>query len=81
MELEPTEAERLLMPKALEKAMLLAEADRLIRAGRLADVLVENDKLVLQEGIGLTARECATLRRIWKRMRNRRMSRRRAGTK
>lgn len=81
LELEPTEAERLLMPRALQRAMPLAEADRLIRAGRLADVLAENDKLVLQRGIGLTSRECGALRRIWERMRNRRVSRRRAGIK
>lgn len=79
LELEPTEAERLLVPKVLKGAMPLAEADDLIRAGRLADVLAENDKLVLQNGLGLTDRECTMLRRIWDRMRNRRMSRRRSG--
>ena len=39
LELEPTEAERLLMPAKLNGAMPLAEADRLTRSGRLDDLL------------------------------------------
>jgi adenine-specific DNA-methyltransferase len=55
----------------------LAEADRLIRAGRLDAVLAENDRLVLREAIGLSAAECSCLREAWQRMRNRRTGRRR----
>lgn len=79
LELEPTEAETLLFPDAaaLEAALPLAEADRLIRDGRLGDVLAENDRLVLRDAIGLSATECASLREAWQRMRNRRTGRRR----
>lgn len=75
LELEPTEAERLLMPAQLRKAVSLSEADKLIRAGRLDDVLHENDRLILMEGMGLSKGDCATLRAIWVKMRNRRMAR------
>lgn len=79
LELEPTEAERLLMPAELNGAMPIAEADRLIRAGRLDAVLEENARIVLKGHMGLTDADCTTLRDIWMRMRDRRMARRRAG--
>jgi adenine-specific DNA methylase len=74
LELEPTEAERLLMPKTLRRGMPLAEIDRLVRAGRIADVLAENDRAILLT-MGLSAKECAALKRIWEKMRERRRSR------
>jgi adenine-specific DNA methylase len=79
LELEPTEAERLLMPASLGHGLSIAESDRLIRAGRLQDVLAENDRLILQGEVGLTAKECQMLQRIWEKMRDRRLSRRRNG--
>jgi adenine-specific DNA methylase len=81
LELEPTEAERLLMPAQLNGAMSLTEADKLIRAGRLDDVLEENAREVLMEHMGLSATECAILKGVWTKMRDRRMSRRRGGNK
>ena len=77
LELEPTEAERLLMPAKLNGAMSLADADKLIRAGRLDDVLEENARIVLREHMGLSSAECALLKGVWTKMRNRRNSRRR----
>lgn len=77
LELEPTEAERLLMPATLNGALSLAEADKLIRAGRLDDVLEENARIVLMGHMGLSAAECALLKGVWTKMRNRRNSRRR----
>ncbi|WP_207553567.1 Eco57I restriction-modification methylase domain-containing protein [Teichococcus deserti] len=79
LELEPTEAERLLMPTELNGAMPIAEADRLIRVGRLDAVLEENARIVLRGHMGLSEADCATLRGIWTKMRDRRMARRRAG--
>jgi adenine-specific DNA methylase len=76
LELEPNEAERLLVPKVLRGGVPVAEADRLVRAGKVADVLRENDRLILRE-VGLSAAECAALRQIWKKMRERRQSRKR----
>lgn len=79
LELEPTEAERLLMPAELNGAMPIAEADRLIRDGRLDAVLEENARIVLRGHMGLSEADCVTLRGIWTKMRDRRMARRRAG--
>ena len=78
LELEPTEAERLMMPAKLNGAMPLADADRLIRAGRIDDVLKENARIVLMGHMGLSATDCGILRDIWTKMRDRRMARRRS---
>lgn len=79
LELEPTEAERLLMPAKLNGAMPLAECDRLTRAGRLDDVLEENARIVLMGHMGLSQADCHLLRDIWTKMRDRRMARRQRG--
>jgi adenine-specific DNA methylase len=81
LELEPTEAERLLMPAKLNGAMPLSEVDPLVRAGRLEDVLEENAKIILREHMGLTSVECDLLKSVWTQMRNRRNSRRRGARK
>jgi adenine-specific DNA-methyltransferase len=78
LELEPTEAERLLVPARLAAAALpLAECDRLVRAGKLGQVLDENDRLVLAGQLGLSRADCTALRDIWVKMRDRRIARRR----
>lgn len=81
LELEPTEAERLLMPATLNGAMPLTECDRLTRAGRLDDVLEENARIVLMGHMGLSQADCHILRDIWTKMRDRRMARRRGRIK
>ena len=77
LELEPTEATNLLMPTKLANALPVGECNRLIRQDRLEEVLIENDRLVLRDHLGLSAQECAQLKTIWKKMRDRRLSRRR----
>lgn len=77
LELEPTEAEKLLMPSKLGQAVSLDECDRLIRAGRLDSVLEENSRQVLREAMGLSRGDCNRLRDIWIKLRDRRMSRKR----
>ncbi len=79
LELEPTEAERLLVPTELGAALPLSECDRLVRAGRLDEVLRENDRRVLMDQMGLSRADCEMLRRIWEKMRDRRLARRRTG--
>lgn len=81
LELEPTEAEKLMMPETLGDALPLEECDALIRSGRLETVLEENSRRILIQQVGLSKSECAILRGIWKKMRDRRLSRRRARTK
>ena len=77
LELEPSEAERLLMPTALGQGLSIEECDDLIRSGRLADLLDENSRLVLVDSVGLSKRDCGLLRNIWVKMRSRRSGRRR----
>jgi adenine-specific DNA methylase len=77
LELEPTEAERLLVPDAaaMAAALPLAECDALVRAGRLAEALAENDRLVLRGELGLSEPECTAMRGVWTRMQGRRFAR------
>lgn len=77
LELEPTEAGKLLMPTKLNGAMPLAEADKLTRAGRLDAVLEENARIILKEHMGLSASDCSLLESVWTKMRDRRPPRRR----
>lgn len=79
LELEPTEAERLLMPAKLATPLPLNECDRMIRAGHLDDVLDENSRLVLIDAMGLSRADCTLLRKVWTRMRDRRLARGRRG--
>lgn len=79
LELEPTEAERLLVPAKLNGAMPMSECDRLTRADRLDDVLEENARSVLKKHMGLSRVECQILKDIWVKMRDRRLSRRKRG--
>lgn len=81
LELEPTESERLLMPAKLNGAMSLADADKLIRLGRLDAVLEENARIVLMEHMGLSSTDCVLLKEVWTKMRDRRNSRRRGPKK
>jgi adenine-specific DNA-methyltransferase len=81
LELEPTEAERLLMPAKLNGAMPLTDVDQLVRAGRLDSVLEENARIVLREHMGLSASDCTLLKGVWTKMRDRRNSRRRGARK
>jgi len=74
LELEPTEAERLLVPETLQRALPLSEMDRLVRSGRLGDALDLNNKLVLQKS-GISKRDCGRLKIIWDKMRQRRRMR------
>ncbi|PWS35982.1 SAM-dependent methyltransferase [Falsiroseomonas bella] len=83
LELEPTEAERLLVPDgaAMAAALPLAECDVLVRSGRLAAALAENDRLVLRGALGLSEGECRALRGVWTRMQGRRFARGRSSRK
>lgn len=75
LELEPTEAERLLVPDTLDGALPLADADNLVRSGRLTVLLEENDRSVLRGELGLSRSDCARLIDVWSKMRDRRSSR------
>lgn len=75
LELEPTEAERLLVPHTLGHAISLAEADEIVRRKGMDELLKENARLVLIEGLGLSRSDVATLKGVWDKMRERRFAR------
>jgi adenine-specific DNA methylase len=77
LELEPNEAELLLIPDAtaMTAAMPLEECDKMVRAGRLGAALEENDRLVLSGAMGVSAADCASLSTVWSKMRERRFAR------
>ena len=77
LELEPTEAERLLMPSRILPSIPIDECDRLIRSGKSEELLEVNSQQLLVNRLGLSKSECATLRDIWKKMQQRRTTRRR----
>jgi len=75
LELEPTEAERLLVPCALSHAVSLAEADDIFRRKGMDCLLEENARRVLINALGLSAADVIMLKGIWSKMRDRRFSR------
>lgn len=79
LELEPTEATRLLLPKNLASGISQMVIDKQVRSGQLETVLRENDRLILQAQVGLSQAECKALAAIWRKLRNRRQSRGRGG--
>ena len=77
LELEPTEAERLLVPSSVASALDLSEIDFLIREGRVLEVLDFNDRTILGAHLGLSVSDRELLRSAWDVMRERRQGRRR----
>ena len=75
LELEPSEAERLLIPGQPETAVPLEEADKLVRSGRLGSLLEENGRIILRGQLGMSVSDCDRLNTIWTKMRERRMNR------
>jgi adenine-specific DNA methylase len=78
LKLEPTEAERVLIPwnsssKPLDP--LAVEVDQLLRNGRETDANRLADQHILREGLGLTNTECQMLRTAAEQLRERRYAR------
>jgi hypothetical protein len=57
LELEPNEAEKLLLPLGGADQLDIDELDRLLRAGNISAVLDITDRVLLSEGLGLSAEE------------------------
>ena len=75
LELEPNEAERLPLPLIGADTLDLYELDELLRRGNIERVLDITDKVLLQDGLGLTLEETRILRAIWQKLRDRRINR------
>ena len=76
LELEPSEAESLLVPDVADVPTdLVVQVDEQVRSGRLLDAVAAVDRHLLIDGLGLSLAEVDTLREIWIRLRDRRSAR------
>jgi adenine-specific DNA-methyltransferase len=75
LELEPTEAERLLVPTKVSTAVPLQEADEVLRTHGIHELLAMNERRVLIDNIGLSLREVGLLKDVWATLRDRRRNR------
>ena len=73
--LEPTEAERLLVPAQLAESLSIEECDELVRSGHLDDLLQINSERLLVHHIGVSKGDCRMLQNLWSRMSARRRKR------
>ena len=73
---EPSEAERLPLPLTNAKKLNLLQFDQLLRANDIETVLDITDRILLQDGLGLSNRQIKMLRGIWVKLRDRRINRR-----
>jgi len=76
LELEPTEAEKLLLPLKGADRLDIERINDLVRSGSIDSVLDMTDAVLLREGLGLSEEDTAMLRGIWKKLRDRRNGRR-----
>jgi adenine-specific DNA-methyltransferase len=72
---EPSEGEDLPLPLGEADKLNLTEIDRLVREDRIEEALDMNDRILLEEGLGLSRRKIQALRGIWKKLRDRRIER------
>jgi len=75
LELEPNEAEKLPLPLIGADALNLDEFDALLRENNISAALDITDRVLLQDGLGLSSEETAMLRAIWQKLRDRRINR------
>ncbi|PJA76756.1 MAG: SAM-dependent methyltransferase [Nitrospirae bacterium CG_4_9_14_3_um_filter_53_35] len=76
LELEPREAELLPVPYDVAKSLDVREIDKLLLSENIESVLDITDKTLLQKALGLSKDEIVLLRRIWKKLYERRIGRR-----
>lgn len=75
LELEPNEAEKLPLPLIGADMLNLEELDTLLRENNISTALDITDRVLLQEGLGLSSEETTMLRAIWQKLRDRRINR------
>ena len=76
LELEPREAEKLLIPYRSASGLDLEYIDRRLRTGDLESALDHGDRVLLREGCGLSKGDVERARSAWNRLRLRRQRRR-----
>ena len=75
LELEPGEAESLIVPYGFSEDVDVAHIDAQLRAGNLVAALNHGDEVMLRRGYGLSPRDVALIRAAWNRLRSRRQGR------
>jgi len=75
LELEPKEAEKLLMPYEFAESLDLDHLDAKLRKGELEAAVDHGDRVLLQEGCGFSRSDVLRVRRAWNRLRQRRQKR------
>ena len=76
LELMPSEVGGIYMPYRVENEALFAEIDKMLRQKKTADEILDyTDKIILHEGMGLSAEEVQTARSIWHKIMGRRLNR------
>ncbi len=76
LKLEPSEAERLVVPVPVERhARMLDDVDRLVRARRYDDLQQLVDRIVLSDELGVSGEDIGLLRKAVDRLRGRRRGR------
>jgi adenine-specific DNA-methyltransferase len=75
LELEPNEAEKLPLPLIGADILNLDELDKLLRENNINAALDITDRVLLQDGLGLSSEETKMLRVTWQKLRDRRINR------
>ena len=81
MTFEPGEVRKLQIPMKGAEELDLTYIDKLMRNGKVVDVLDYTDRVLLKKHLGLSDEQVHTLRNIWEKMSNRRIERKKKGEK
>lgn len=81
LELEPNEAEKLPLPLKGAENLDLKKIHKLLLEDDINDVLEITDRVLLIEGLGMTAKEVKMIRGIWTKLRDRRINRKHSSKK
>lgn len=77
---EPGEVRKLSIPVRGAERIDCQLIDKYARENRIADVLDYNDRILLEDGLGLTHTDVLMLREVWDRLSNRRIDRKKSTT-
>lgn len=72
---EPGEMRKIRIPMIMAERLDLQKLDNWQRKGEIDQILDYTDKILLQDGLGLSQHEIELLHSIWNKLRNRRMTR------
>lgn len=75
LELEPREAEQLLVPLRNARSLDFEQTHQFVAGGEIDKALAANDRVLLIEGLGLDPKDAKKLRASWLKLRDRRVNR------